>query len=234
MKMEDQMKRLGAFVCREQRRSISTIIVKDGIAYATDGRLLVYEKLDEPHEDVVKREDGETLLVDSVIAFCKYPQNAKKWYSISMDTKWIDDILSEKFKAEVQLNDRNYREHYKLVRCPKCGDDIWFDTFEERLIDMPEPKDVIEIRDVRVNAHIVLGDNDISVNYAYIFLLTKMYEGVMFSCGYVKENDKTIIFFRTKDGKAGGVLMPLYVPEGDTLGHEIRTKEVSDADAGTT
>lgn len=234
MKTEDQMKRLGAFVHREQGVSISTIIVKDGIGYATDGRLLVYEKLDEPHEDVVTREDGKILPVDRVIAFSKYPQNAKKWYSISMDTKRIDDILSEKFRAEVQLNDRNYREHYKLMRCPSCGDDIWFDTFEERFTDEPEPKDVIEIRDVSVKAHIVLGDDDISVNYAYIFLLTKMYEGVEFSCGYVKENDKTIIFFRTKDGKAGGVLMPLYFSEGDSLGHEIRTKEVFDADAGTT
>lgn len=223
------MKRLGAFVHREQGVSISTIIVKDGIGYATDGRLLVYEKLDEPHEDVVTREDGKILPVEKVIVFSKYPQNAKKWHSISMDTKWIDDILSEKFRAEVQLNDRNYRERYKPMRCPSCGDDIWFDTFEERFTDKPEPKDVIEIRDVSVKAHIVLGDDDISVNYAYIFLLTKMYEGVEFSCGYVKENDKTIIFFRTKDGKAGGVLMPLYVSEGDALGHEIRTKEVSDA-----
>ena len=238
MKIDEQMNRLRAFACDDKERSISTVVVKDGIGYATDGRILVAEKLDEEHEDVVSREDKKILPVDGMIRFSKYPDNAKKWFVISSDTKKLENKLSETLRAESRRNDRDYQDRYKLVTCPSCGDDVWFDTWNDKLVEEPEPKDVVTLRDISMPSCIVFGEEKVNVNFAYMFLVMKSYEAagfnVEFSYGYVDDDHCNRLFFRTADGKMKGVLMPLRASGNESISDRlIQTKEIGDADART-
>lgn len=235
MKIDEQMNRLRAFACGDKERSISTVVVKDGIGYATDGRILVAEKLDGEHEDVLSREDKKILPVDSMIKFSKYPDGAKKWFVISSDTKKLENELSETLRAERLRNDRDYQDHYKLVTCPICGGDVWFDTWEDKLVEEPEPKDVVTLRNVSMSSCIVFGEEKVNVNFAYMFLVMKSYDNVELSYGYAEANNCNLLFFRTADGKMKGVLMPLHVPDNESVSDRlIQTKEIGDADARTT
>jgi len=237
MKIDEQMKRLRAFACDDEERSISTVVVKDGIGYATDGRILVAERLDEKHEDVLSREDKKLPPVDSMIRFSKYPDNAKKWFVISSDTKKLENELSEMLMAERRLNDRNYEERYKLVTCPSCGEDVWFDTYWDKLVEDPDPKYKVTLRSVIMPSCIVFGEEKVSVNFAYMFLVMKSYGAagfdIEFSHGNVEDNHRNLLFFRTSDRKSmKGVLVTLNA-SGDesTSDRIIQTREVGDADA---
>lgn len=232
MKIDEQMKRLRAFACGDKERPISTVVVKNGVGYATDGRILVSEKLDEAHEDVLSREDKKTLPVDSMIKFSKYPDGANKWFVISSDTKKFEDDLAEKFRAERQLNEQNYREHYKLVTCPSCGEDVWFDTWEDKLVEEPEQKDVVTLQSISLSSCVMFGEDKVNINLSYLFLILKLYDNVELSYGYADANGCNLLFFRTADGKMKGVLMPLHVSGNESISDRIiQTKAIDDADA---
>lgn len=210
MTNEEKFKRIGAFVCKDKNRTFASLVVKDGVAYATDGRIVVADKLEEPCEDIVTRDDGIKIPVDSILGFASHPDCACIWNSLDEDAlKAKDDAFAEMFKSERIKNDREYSDRYKIVRCPSCGEDLWWDSWDEKLVDDPEPKDPVEILDVRLPIRIEFKHEHLDVNYAYLFLLRKLYGELLVSFKYVESNHANLMLFKTSDGKTKGVLMPL-------------------------
>lgn len=208
MTKEEQLKRIVAFKCKDESRSISTVAVKDGVAYATDGKIVVSDRLDEDCEDVT---DGhkKAFPIEAVLYFASQAEKAERWYAIGCDIlKSLEDAFAEKFRSERILNDREYADRYKRVVCPSCGEDLWWDKWDDALVEDPEPKSSVEILDVQLPVRISFGNESMDVNFAYLFLLRKLFGDVLISRVYAERNHHYLLGFRTSDWRTRGVIMP--------------------------
>lgn len=173
-----QMARLQKFACEDTERGISTVVVKCGIGYATDGRMLVSEAMDEPCDDIVSREDGKPVPVDSMVKYSKYPDVAHKWYVFQKgELDEFNRMFKEAFHAKVVENDADYRDRYKPVMCPCCNGDVYWDTYEEKLVSKREEKQPVQLSDISLPVRLVFPDDGfIVVNFGYIFRVAHEFE----------------------------------------------------------
>lgn len=215
-----QMARLQKFASSDQTRSISTVAVKDGVGYATDGRLLVSETMDEPCEDIVKRDDEKIVPVDSMIKFSKYPELARKWYRFpQMAFESFSTVFKEALRVKIAENDRDYADRYKRVVCPSCNDDLYWDTLDEKLVSEREAKDCVEFKDVNVPIRMEFPrDGFLDVDFCYLFSVSQEYRDVLYSKAIVADqNNATLLFMKTEDGKMKAVLMPLRTNDSEFI-----------------
>ena len=223
---EQQMKRLEAFACENKDRSISTVVIKDGVACVTDGVFCMKERLDGEFSDIVTREDGRVIPVDRMMMLASLPDSAKKWYVLEADKK-IEDDFCEQYRAERAENRASYNNRYKHLVCPSCGDEVWWDSWNEKIVDETEPFCDVRIQSVMKPVSVRFGDEkELPVNFAYLFLVMKLYGDIEVSFG--EEDGMDIMFFRTKDGRMSAVLKPLR--ERSTEFTQLCAKEVADAD----
>ena len=225
MKNAAQMARLQKFACEDTERSISTVVVKCGIGYATDGKMLVSEAMDEPCDDIVSREDGKDIPVDSMVKFSKYPDVANKWYVFpKKEFQEFERIFKEEFRAKVVENDRDYNGRYKPVVCPCCNEDLYWDTNEDRLVSMREGKRPVQLSDISLPVRLVFPDDGfIVVNFGYIFRMAQEYGNLMFAKARVEYQKSELLFMKTEDHKMVSVLMPLRTYDSDCVRGRVAT-----------
>lgn len=220
-----QMARLQKFACEDSERSISTVVVKCGIGYATDGYMLVCESMDEPCDDIVSREDGKMVPVDSMVKFSKYPDMANKWYVFpKKEFEEFGRIFKEEFRAKVVGNDREYSERYEPVVCPCCYKDLYWDTYEEKLVSKREEKQPVQLSDISLPVRLVFHDDGyVEVNFGYIFRLANEYENILFAKAKVEDQKSVLLFMKTEDQKMVSVLMQLRTHGSDFVRGRVAT-----------
>ena len=219
------MARLQKFACEDTEMSISTVVVKCGIGYATDGRILVSEAMDEPCDDIVSRDDGKLVPVDKMVEFSKYPDMANKWYVFpKKEFEEFERNFKEAFRAKVVDNDREYRERYKPVMCPCCNEDLYWDTYEEELVSKREEKQPVQLSDIRLPVMLVFPDDGfIVVNFGYIFRVAREYENLMFAKAKVEDQKAELLFMKTSGEKMVSVLSPLRTYDSDFVRGRVAT-----------
>ena len=220
-----QIARLQKFACEDTERGISTVVVKSGIGYATDGRMLVSESMDEPCDDIVSREDGKPVPVDSMVKFSKYPDVANKWYVFQKgELDEFNRIFKEAFHARVVENDTNYRDRYKPVMCPCCNEDLYWDTYEDKLVSKREENQTVQLSDISLPVRLVFPDDGfVVVNFGYIYRMAQEYENLMFAKAKVEDQKAELLFMKTSDEKMVSVLMPLRTYDSDCVRGRVAT-----------
>lgn len=219
------MARLQKFACENTERGISTVVVKCGIGYATDGRMLVSEAMDEPCDDIVSREDGKSVPVDSMVKFSKYPDMANKWYVLpKKEFEEFERNFKDAFRAKVVENDREYSDRYKTVVCPCCNGDVYWDSYEEKIVSKREEKQPVQLSDISLPVRLVFPDDGfIVVNFGYIFRMAQEYYNIMFAKAKVEDQKAELLFMKTSDGKMVSVLMPLRTYDSDCVRGRVAT-----------
>lgn len=225
MNNQGQMARLQKFACENTKRGISTVVVKFGIGYATDGRMLVSEVMDEPCDDIVSREDGKPVPVDKMVKISEYPNVANKWYVFQKgELDEFNRIFKEAFNAKVVENDADYRGRYRFVMCPCCNKDLYWDTYEEKLVSKREEKQPVRLSDIYLPVRLVFPDDGfIVVNFGYIFRVAQEYESIMFAKARVEDQKSEILFMKTSDGKMVSVIMPSRTYDSDCVRGRVAT-----------
>lgn len=210
--------RLRHFVDWDEIRSISKICVKDGCAYATDGRVAVRWRFADCGDAENDEPDNyPTDRVDSIIGEGK---NLPCWYRIDMTHYGREKTpFLEKYENERAKDQREASERYKLVQCPSCGDYLYWDTWEDKLVEDSELEVAppLNPRDMVFPVSLVFaGDcqERILVNFGYLLtIVMALGEDILFCVNNKKDlgQDVQRLFFRSADGSVNGVLMPLRV-----------------------
>lgn len=187
--------------------------------------MLVSEAMDGPCDDIVSREDGKPVPVDKIVKISKYPNMANKWYVFQNgDLDEFNRIFNEAFNAKIVENDADYRGRYHLVTCPCCNEDLYWDTYEEKLVSEREEKQPVRLSDIYLPVRLVFPDDGfIVVNFGYIFRVAQEYESLMFAKARVEDKKDELLFIKTSDGKMVAVLMPLRTYDIDFVCGRVAT-----------
>lgn len=205
MNIEMAKEKLQNFMTRDKERNIHGVLVKDGCAYATDGRIAVCIKLDgQVEDDIPKKYPVETMT--GIIKECAFDG---KRYTVDHD-QFVERCvaLMEKRNAQVEEDRRDYKDRYEDVTCPCCGTYVYYDKELEKLVSDKEEFAYTELRNVDFPVYLMLDGNGFCFcNLGYVATIVREFgEGVMF---WVNERDpQRKLFFKTNDG-ISGVLMPL-------------------------
>ena len=215
MKLEEAKKLVCMFADRDTARALSKVVVKDGFAYASDGRLGVKVKVDGQCEDDVP-ENWPVKPLGDIIEGAFNPD--PKWFRIEGDhLREMVNKLVVKRNDLVKDNERDMRDRYKEVVCPECGRCLYYDKNEEKLVGEKDELDDVQFHEVRMETALVFGEGGsrLPVGFGYVYEILSRIEG---SCGGVmfakedmagKKRDICKLLFRSGDGSVMGVLMPL-------------------------
>lgn len=205
MNIEMAKEKLQNFMTRDKERSIHGVLVKDGCAYATDGRIAVCIKLDgQVEDDIPKKYPVEQMT--GIIKECVFDG---KRYTVDHD-QFVEKCvaLMEKRNAQVEEDRRDYKDRYEDVTCPCCGTYVYYDKELEKLVSDKEEFAYTELRNVDFPVYLMLDGNGFCFcNLGYVATIVREFgEGVMF--GVNEKDPQHKLFFKTNDG-ISGVLMPL-------------------------
>ncbi len=215
MKLEEAKKLVCLFADRDTARILSRVAVKNGFAYASDGRLGIKVKLDGPCEEEVP-ESWPAKALDDIIEGSFNPET--KWFRIGGDhlQEMVKKLIGKR-KDLVIDNERDMRDRYKEVVCPDCGSYVYYDKNEEKLVDEKDELDDVQFHEVKMETRLVFGEGGsrIPVGFGYVYEILSRIEG---TCGCVlfakqdtdgKKGEISKLLFKSEDGSVRGVLMPL-------------------------
>ena len=211
-----------------ERRTLGKICVKAGCAYVTDGRVAVKWQFAAPGAVEDDIPDGYPL--DSMTKIIAEAGPAERWHKIEMpyyraaEKPFLEEFSKERAKSEREASDR-----YKQVVCPQCNEDLYWDTWSEKLVNEYDMEVVspMKPRDHLFPVVLVFGEGfekKMIVNFGYLLtIVMALGDDILFGMESVKNGDTSKLLFKSKDGSIEGVLMPLRaVGESDLKGkHEI-------------
>lgn len=214
------------FAATDDYRSLRHVGIKGGFAYASDGRIAVKWKMDYPPEDYLP--DG--FPADKIDGLLEEAMPPESWFRMDM-VKYAEaeKPFLEKYRKERNEAVSGERDRFKRCRCPSCGEDLCWDAYSDILIEESEMGSpyIPTVRDIIYPVRFVFGEEPREktyVNFGFILTVVKtLGEDVMFG----QERDQNDqcqgrIVFKSEDGKASGILMPLRVEGADGSEHEIR------------
>ena len=155
---------------------MSTIAIKNGYAYASDGHIAVRCRVEMPdgqpcdstYDDCPKEYPIEPLgmLLDgtTVKKWMVLPTESQDWYSLVEELE--KEIEKKKAKAVEERESR-----YKPEECPCCGETIYYDKSEYKLVneeDVPNPED-IDYRATLIPVEVVIDDESVVVDFGYLW-----------------------------------------------------------------
>lgn len=227
MKLEEAKKLVRMFADRNTARTLSKVAVKNGFAYASDGRVGVKVKVDGQCEDDVP-ESWPVKALDGIIEGSFDPD--PKWFRIEgYHFQEMVKNLVEKRNDLVSENERDMRDRYKDVICPECGEHLYYDENEEKLVDEKEELDDVLFHDVKMGTVLVFGKEEsrIPVGFGYVYEVMSKIEGACGGVLFAKEDVSgkkgdvsSKLLFKSEDGSVRGVLMPLRSLD-DEFGNEL-------------
>lgn len=213
MKIEDAKELLKAFTYHGKGRpALANVYVDNGFAYATDGSILLWVKVDDTSKSEVIEKFPLKGVENYVLEAEEY--NGGKWYEAKNINQFTEKFL-EKYRSRRISEERDRRERYKEVRCPECDSYVYWDAYEGKLVTEMEPDDPFEPRhmesSIKINFTAVKPEGKIVVlvRYGYLYSLLKAFgDDILITPERTCTNPK--LFIKSRDGSLNGVLMPLH------------------------
>jgi hypothetical protein len=215
MKLEEAKKLVCMFADGNRNKTLSKVAVKNGFAYASDGRLGVKVRVDGQCEDDVP-ESWPVKSLGDIIEGSFNPD--PKWFRIGGDhlQEMVKKLVGKRNDL-LRENERDMRDRYKEVICPECGSYLYYDKNEEKLVDEKEELDGVQFHEVKMETLLVFGEGGsrIPVGFGYVYEIMSRIEsacgGILFAKQETdgKNGDIRKLLFKSEDGSVTGVLMPL-------------------------
>lgn len=154
----------------EAHTAIESVAVKDKVAYVTDGRVAMAVPLEGDVADSVP----ENYPMDGIQDYVGKMDEVKRWYRMDPErTKALLQTVLDKTKASHIEAEASNRERYTQVQCPCCLDWVYWDAWNEELVEVKEEDLPDEPRDIRVPVWLQMCDRSILVNFGYVYMILK-------------------------------------------------------------
>lgn len=212
----------------EYHKTLSKVCVKAGCAYVSDGRIAIRWQFTKPEN--VKDDVPKGYPLDSMTKIIAEAETAERWHRIEMPYyRAAEKPFLEEFNEERAKSEREYRDRYKRTVCPCCSEDLWWDTWIDKLVkeDDKEVASTMKPKDHQFPVVLVFGEDSekkMLVNFGYLLtIVMALGNDILFGMETCKISDTPKLLFRSKDWSIEGVLMPLHVSSDfDLKGkHEI-------------
>lgn len=213
MQIIDALKMLKAFTYHgRHREALVDVCIDNGLAYATDGRILVSARLENSHGSQIPQGYPIDAVRDYISSL--ESENPTVWYEIKEVKKFNDNFLS-KYRHMRETELKNDQDRYIREKCPCCGSVVYWDTDQDSLVGEVEEKEYqIEPGDVLHSIKITFTGDDgkcnktMMINYGYLYTIMQNIGNDVLICPQNKEKNATL-YFKNKNGDIKGVLMPL-------------------------
>ena len=152
------------------------VIIKNGYAYACDGHILL--------RCTVGTADGRTYDSNYNDYPKEYPvgsfngllhgRKVKKWMALPTDSiDWHNFVaeLTKEVERKKIIADQEHVSRYTIEECPCCGETVYYDKEECKLVeqvDIKMPED-IDYRDALLPVEVGIDGEYILVNFAYLW-----------------------------------------------------------------
>ena len=223
MNITDKLK---TFTASDKDRALGDIAICDGTAYATDGRIAFAVKLDEPHADEVP--GGYPIgALKGVLA---EPTVCSTWSRIDPEAfKALDENFKSLMRQKMIEGNNDYNDRYNEMTCPCCGGALYYDTWDDKLVEEREKKPDFDARDVEHSLRIVFDNGEaVNINFCYLHMIWSAFgPDLLFAAGQMKESKNRALIARSKDGKIRGMVMWIAVLAGDTTKCMLAAKSVN-------
>lgn len=199
----------------QDSKTLKAVAISDGFAYATDGRIGLGAKLNDPHGDSVP----EGYPLNSLRCIIDEAKDKTGWKYAHLDElKPLDEKFFERVKSELAEARASYNSRYKEFECPCCRETLYWDNDAEEVVREKEEPPTFDARDVQQSLRIVFDkETSIVVNFCYLHMIHKVFgDGyIRFAIGKNKEGND-LLYMLSKDGLVHGVIMPMYMPHKES------------------
>ena len=207
MNNQEIIEKLKNFAGRD-RRSLSEIAIRDGVAYVSDGRIGFAAKLPEPQEDNIP----QNYPIDTLKDIIDGAKVVTGWSEIDQDEfKPLDADFRERLKNATQEVLVDHSNRYIETVCPCCGETVYWDQDDEEIVSEKEEKPVTEWRDVTRILQVKFDDGrGININLCYLHKIISAFGDIfLFTIGKDKNSNYTMLHMVSRDGTINGVLMSM-------------------------
>lgn len=154
----------------EAHAAIESVAVKDKVAYVTDGRVAMAVPLEGDVADSVP----ENYPMGGIQDYIGKVDEAKQWYRMDPErARVLLQAVLDKTKASHIEAEASSRERYTHVVCPCCHEWLYWDSWNDELVEDMEERLPDEPRDIRVPVWFQMGDKSILVNFGYVYMILK-------------------------------------------------------------
>lgn len=199
----------------QDSKTLKAVAISDGFAYATDGRIGLGAKLQEPHGDSVP----EGYPLKSLRGIIDEAKTRTGWQDVNLaELKPLDEKFLKRVKSEFAEARASYNSRYKEFECPCCREKLYWDNDAEEVVREREEPPTFDARDVQQSLRIVFDqETSIVVNFCYLHMIHKVFgDGyIRFAIGKNKEGND-LLYMLSKDGLVHGVIMPMYMPHKES------------------
>ena len=202
------------FTNPEKETRLGQIAFSGTSVYATDGRLAVDGRLEVLHSEEVP----EKYPIKSLREILGAPRANQNWFAIRFaEFELLDQQFKEAYKAEWQDRLRNYRTRYTEEECPCCGETVYWDSWDEKLVKEKEEMSDFDPREVEKSTLVRFTSGEsVLVNFCYLHLLVQAFgRDIRLAIGHCTDEKNPMLHIRTADARVYGVLMPLRSYGGD-------------------
>ena len=184
--------------------TIGRVAFRNGFGYATDGRIAVKVRIDDPDEEIPEEDGGcfPFTKVDDLVADAEV---LDKWYRPdSTSIEVIDKMFAKKVHAETVAHDKYLRERYIESVCPCCGNTVWYDTENESVVavrkdDAPfSPKNIL----LPMRMSFAADDGSCDVGFYYVQTVLRSFEDALFAMDDWRHDGVHLLMFRSRDCEA--------------------------------
>lgn len=154
------------------KEGIGRVAVREGKAYASDGRMAVEHTLEGDAAD-----SHENYPFDAIVKFLSLGDHVKWYKPASTDVESFEKKMME-IRREADAERRQHaRDRYAMCMCPCCGADLFWDEDNERLVDEDgmEENETADFRDYELSVNIPFKEGDLNVNFAYLEQFMKVF-----------------------------------------------------------
>lgn len=154
----------------EAHAAIESVAVKDKVAYVTDGRVAMAVPLEGDVADSVP----ENYPMGGIQEYVGKVDEVTRWYRMGPESaKALFQVVLDKTKASHIEAEASNRERYTHTRCPCCHELVYWDTWNDELVEDVEENLPDEPRDIRVPIWLQMGDKSVLVNFGYVYMILK-------------------------------------------------------------
>lgn len=154
----------------EAHAAIESVAVKDKVAYVTDGRVAMAVPLEGDVADSVP----ENYPMAGVQEYIGKMDEAERWYRMDPErAKALLQTVLDKTEASNIEAEASNRERYRHTRCPCCHELVYWDTWNDELVEDVEEDLPDEPRDIQMPVWFQMGDKSILVNFGYVYMVLK-------------------------------------------------------------
>lgn len=154
----------------EAHAAIESVAVKDKVAYVTDGRVAMAVPLEGDVADSVP----ENYPMGGIQEYVGKVDEVKRWYRMGPESaKALFQVVLDKTKASHIEAEASNRERYTHARCPCCHALVYWDTWNDELVEDVEENLPDEPRDIWVPIWLQMGDKSVLVNFGYVYMILK-------------------------------------------------------------